>query len=71
MKATYYWETLEALRIFSTHPRHMEAKSQYRKWYHGIHVVISQVVKAYGDGAFEHLTPNQRRRQTDAGAREE
>ena len=26
----YYWSNLESLKAFSTHPKHLEAKSQYR-----------------------------------------
>lgn len=58
--ATYYWETEEALRAFSANPHHLEAKRQYREWYRGFHIVIAQVMRSYGDGAFDHFTPNQR-----------
>lgn len=60
VNATYYWESLDALKEFSTHPRHMEAKRQYRKWYKGFHVVVSHVLQSYGDGAVSHLVPNRR-----------
>lgn len=56
----YYWENEAALQAFSRHPSHVEAKKQYQKWYGGFHVVISEVTKSYGDGAFDHLTPNSR-----------
>jgi heme-degrading monooxygenase HmoA len=56
----YYWETLAALKAFSSHPKHLEAKRQYQKWYKGFHIVISQILKSYGDGALDHFTPNQR-----------
>jgi len=58
--ANYYWTDLESLRTFSTHPAHQEAKRQYAKWYKGYHIVISEVIRSYGDGAFEHISPNQR-----------
>ena len=58
--STYYWDSLEALREFSTHPQHVEAKREYQRWYRGYHIVISEVVKSYGDGAFAHFTPNVR-----------
>ncbi len=58
--ATYYWTSLEALKQFSSHPKHLEAKLEYKKWYRGYHIVIAQVVRSYGDGAFEHFTPNAR-----------
>ena len=60
VNATYYWETLEALRAFSAHPDHLEAKRRYKSWYGGYHVVISEVLHSYGDGAFEHPTPDTR-----------
>ena len=58
--ATYYWESLEALREFSTHPQHVEAKRRYQQWYDGYHVVIAEVVRSYGDGRLGHFTPNSR-----------
>lgn len=62
VNATYFWETEESLRAFSAHPRHLEAKSQYTRWYKGFHIVISQVLRSYGDGTITHITPNQRKR---------
>lgn len=59
--ATYYWATLDSLREFSRHPRHLEAKRKYRNWYNGYHIVISEIVKSYGDDYIRHLTPNERR----------
>ena len=58
--ATYYWASLDALRTFSTHPKHVEAKREYAKWYRGYHIVIAEVLRSYGDGAFDHITPNDR-----------
>jgi heme-degrading monooxygenase HmoA len=60
--ATYYWRDLETLKAFSTHPAHQEAKRQYARWYSGYHIVISQVLRSYGDGAIAHITPNERKR---------
>ncbi len=60
--ATYYWASLEDLREFSMHPAHLEAKRQYARWYKGYHIVVSQLVRSYGDGAFAHVTPNERGR---------
>lgn len=56
----YYWSDLDTLKVFSSDPVHLEAKRQYFKWYNGYHIVISQVLRSYGDGAFRHITPNQR-----------
>ena len=58
--ATYFWDNLDTLETFSAHPAHQEAKRQYARWYNGYHIVISQVVRSYGDGAFAQITPNER-----------
>jgi heme-degrading monooxygenase HmoA len=58
VNATYYWASLEELREFSSHPQHIEAKRQYQRWYRGYHIVIAKVVRSYGDGMFDHFTPN-------------
>jgi heme-degrading monooxygenase HmoA len=60
--ANYYWDDLEAPRTFSTHPAQQEAKRQYAQWYKGYHIVISEVIRSYGDGHFPHITPNGRER---------
>jgi heme-degrading monooxygenase HmoA len=57
---TYYWESLEGLKALSTHPNHIEAKQKYARWYNGYHVVISEVVRSYGDSAFSHVTSSKR-----------
>jgi len=54
--ATYYWATLDALREFAVHPAHVEAKREYARWYRGYHVVISEILRTYGDGGFDHVT---------------
>lgn len=58
--ATYYWDSLDALQAFSLHPTHQEAKRQYSRWYSGYHIVVSEIVRSYGDGAFPHPTPDGR-----------
>jgi heme-degrading monooxygenase HmoA len=58
--AIYYWQTLESLKEFASHPKHVEAQRQYKRWYKGFHIVIAQVIKSYGDGALTHITPNER-----------
>ncbi len=50
----YYWESLEALQALVTHPSHTAAKIRQAQWLKGYQVVISQVVRAYGDGGIEH-----------------
>ncbi len=60
--ATYYWRDLDTLKTFATHPAHQEAKRQYAKWYEGYHIVISEVIRSYGDGSLTHFTPDDRTR---------
>lgn len=62
LNATYYWESLEALREFSLNSHHLEAKKQYSRWYDGYHIVVSEVIRSYGDETIPHLTPNDRNR---------
>ena len=54
--ATYYWKNLESLKALSIHPKHIEAKARHAQWYNGYHVVISEVIRSYGDSAFPHIT---------------
>ena len=54
--ATYYWTDMAALKAFSTNADHPEAKRDYKLWYKGFHIVISEVLRAYGDGALDHIT---------------
>jgi heme-degrading monooxygenase HmoA len=50
----YYWESMDALRALMRHPKHLEAKAQQGKWLKGYQVIVSQVLKAYGDGVLDH-----------------
>ncbi|MDH4049252.1 MAG: DUF4188 domain-containing protein [Gammaproteobacteria bacterium] len=59
--AIYYWDSLDTLKVFSAHPTHLEAKRQYARWYKGYHIVISEVLRSYGDESFSHITPNDRK----------
>jgi heme-degrading monooxygenase HmoA len=59
--ATYYWDNLESLKALSMHPKHIEAKGRYAQWYNGFHVVISEVIRSYGDAGFKHFTPKANR----------
>ncbi|PRC91625.1 antibiotic biosynthesis monooxygenase family protein [Solimicrobium silvestre] len=60
VNASYYWRDQESLRAFATHPQHLDAKRQYRKWYEGYHVVVSKVERAYGDGSIKHFIQDSR-----------
>ncbi|GGY79894.1 hypothetical protein GCM10011613_26100 [Cellvibrio zantedeschiae] len=50
----YYWENLAALQSLIKHPKHIEAKAKQEKWLSGYQVVIAEVQRVYGDGAFVH-----------------
>ena len=62
--ATYYWDSLEALQTFSRHAKHLEAKKQYQRWYDGYHIVISEIIRSYGDDRIDHFAPNDRSTQS-------
>ena len=53
----YYWESLEALQQLVRHPRHREAKAAQDNWLAGYQVIISQVIRSYGDAKLGHLLP--------------
>jgi heme-degrading monooxygenase HmoA len=45
----YYWESLEALQALMRHPTHLEAKAKQAQWLAGYQVVVSRVLRVYGD----------------------
>lgn len=53
----YYWESLEALQSLMRHPTHLQAKAAQAQWLAGYQVVISQVLRTYGDSRLEGLLP--------------
>jgi len=53
----YYWRSLEALQALMTHPSHLQAKAAQANWLDGYRVVISEVMRSYGDGRIDHLLP--------------
>lgn len=53
----YYWESLQALQQLVRHPRHLEAKAAQDNWLAGYQVIISQVIRSYGDAKLGHLLP--------------
>ncbi len=53
----YYWESLESLQELMRHPRHLEAKAKHENWLAGYQVVISQVIRMYGDDALAKVLP--------------
>lgn len=50
----YYWQTEAGLQQLMSNPHHLEAKRRYSEWLGGYQVVISQVLRCYGDGAISH-----------------
>jgi heme-degrading monooxygenase HmoA len=53
----YYWESLEALQMLVRHPSHLEAKAGQGNWLDGYQVVISQVLRTYGDSKLARQLP--------------
>ena len=51
----YYWESLKALQELIKHPKHLEAKASQDDWLNGYQVVISEVIKIYGDAKLKNL----------------
>jgi heme-degrading monooxygenase HmoA len=50
----YYWESLESLQALMQHPQHLAAKAAQAKWLAGYQVIISQVLRTYGDAKISH-----------------
>lgn len=50
----YYWDSMEALQLLVSHPKHIQAKQSQAQWLRGYQVVIAEVVSTYGDGLIEH-----------------
>lgn len=53
----YYWESLEALQALVQHPRHLAAKAAQEQWLDGYQVIISQVLRSYGDSKLAGKLP--------------
>lgn len=50
----YYWSSENGLKQLISHPKHLEAKKRYGEWLSGYQVVISQVMRTYGDSTMLH-----------------
>ena len=50
----YYFETQEALRVFSRDQTHLEAKREYKRWYEAYRVIISEVISSHAEGPMDH-----------------
>ena len=64
----YYWDSLESLQILMQHPKHLEAKATQSKWLDGYQVIISQVLRSYGDAKLHHPVQSAILTQIDEGA---
>ena len=53
----YYWSSLEALQVLVEHPCHLEAKAAQENWLAGYQVIISEVIKTYGDSKLGEKWP--------------
>jgi heme-degrading monooxygenase HmoA len=51
----YYWDSLQALQALMHHPAHLEAKAAQATWLDGYQVIVSQVIRTYGDGRLQGL----------------
>jgi hypothetical protein len=51
----YYFETMDAMFQLSRFDAHREAKGKYQNWYDGYQIVVSEIVKSYGDEAIETI----------------
>ena len=51
----YYWDTLDALQALIQHPVHLQAKAAQANWLAGYRVVISEVLRTYGDKVLTQL----------------
>jgi antibiotic biosynthesis monooxygenase (ABM) superfamily enzyme len=52
----YYFDGMDSVKELSRYPEHLVAKANYKKWYLGYQIVVSEVVGSYGDGYFTHLS---------------
>ncbi len=50
----YYWTSMDGLNELMRHPDHLKAKAAQSAWLKGYQVVISQVMRTYGDGTLAH-----------------
>lgn len=57
ISTVYYWDSMEALQLLVAHPKHREAKEKQSKWLAGYRVVISQVLRTYGDSKLAQQLP--------------
>ena len=56
----YFFEDMETIQTFAKFPKHLEAKSQYTKWYDGYEVIISEIKHSYGDSKISSVLNEKR-----------
>ena len=49
----YYWDSMESLQELMKHPKHLQAKAAQAKWLNGYQVILSEVLRTYGDGRLD------------------
>jgi len=50
----YYWDSMAALQALMRHPLHLQAKARQAEWLDGYQVIVSEVIRTYGDGTIPH-----------------
>lgn len=63
----YYWDSLESLQRLIELPAHLAAKAAQANWLDGYQVVVSQVIRTYGDGKLSNLPTNKSKHGTETG----
>ncbi|MDA7417977.1 antibiotic biosynthesis monooxygenase [Xenophilus arseniciresistens] len=53
----FYWDSMDALHQLMVHPTHLRAKAAHEQWLAGYQVVISKVMRVYGDTRLDRLLP--------------
>jgi hypothetical protein len=54
--AVYYWNDLAGMREFGDLAVHRAAKAEYRRWYTGFQIILSEIIESHGDGRLPHVT---------------
>lgn len=52
----YYWSDEAGLRQLMQHPSHLQAKAAQARWLDGYRVIVSKVLRSYGDERIDHPT---------------
>ncbi len=52
----YYWADEAGLQQLMRHPTHLKAKAGHAQWLDGYQVIVSKVLRSYGDERINHPT---------------